>query len=133
MIKKVMNWLKAGRHRVTAAIILTLLLVASYEALGQGAQIGSMTGINGVTVNQSVEILDPRDGLVSYCTPLTGDDHGTGADSTCVHIPAQIILQNLQACKLVTVPERGPELVCGEMLKRYKKIGNAIFEEGTTI
>ena len=107
IVSSIMNWLVAPKNRMgaTIAIVIFLALVTSQCAQ---AEIMSMTGVNGVQVSKALVIKDPRNQTISFCEP---DDSGK---YICAKwdVPNSVIWVDL--CDLVTVPEQGPELVCGK-------------------
>lgn len=119
MKDKIMNWLRSGRHRVAAAIGLTITL-AILSTCVNAESVSGVKGLNGVEVNKAIVVKDPR-GLVSYCVPDEGE-------YVCIHFGTQEVLakyQNgmIEECIIATIPEHGPELVCGQYKDRVEKEG----------
>ena len=112
--------------------VLAIALLGAFSTVASAqAEIMSVTGINGVKMGKAIELIDPRDQTISYCTPNGAPD--ASHPYTCVHIPLQLLLPNLQACGIAEVPERGPEVLCGTYWEQYKKEGDSMFLPGVQL
>lgn len=105
---------------------LKLYLFAALMFFGASAHadVSGVQGMNGVSINKALEFIDPNGGFVSYCSP--NDDAKT---YTCIHL-AEPYLVNLVEngmiqgdCIIVTIPDHGPELVCGQYKERVDREG----------
>ena len=108
-----------------AAVFFAVLLKAANSEI----TVTEVTGLNGVRISyQVVEVSDPRDMAISYCTPAP-EGNIANAESVCIHLPLSQAAPFYQFCNIVTVPEHGPEVVCSKALDRYHKEGMSMFDE----
>lgn len=100
------------------AAVMSIAAVGPSVA-GEYTQIGSVTGMNGVRIDQALIIGDQRDGTISLCTP-TGNDAFPYA---CATTDMMQFLQALTPCGIATVENHGPELLCQDYWEHWKEHG----------